>query len=140
MLDDRDLIWYATNDTTKSTLAILCALVPEPLALIYHLHGYPGVASTLAPTRERFHWPTVVRNVREYVLSCRCSRRKRSSSQQLALLLARAVEPWEVLELYLLRIGITSLAGNECIQLAVDKASKFHFAFPIPTKKAKGVA
>ena len=139
MFDDRDLIWYSTNETTKPTLTIPRALAPELLALIHHLHGPPGVASTLALTSERFYWPTVVRDVREYVLSCGCRRRKQSNSQQLALLPARAVEPWEVLEVDLLRIGTTSLDGNEYILLAVDKAAKFPFAFPILTKKAERV-
>ena len=92
------------------------------------------------PNTRTMFWPTMVRDVREDVLSCGCRRRKRSNNQQLALLPARAVEPWEILEVDLLRIGTTSLAGNEYILLAVDKASKFPFAFPIPTKRAEGVA
>ena len=93
MLDDRDLIWYSTKETREPTLAIPRALVPELLALIHHLHGHSGVASTLALTRQRLFWPTMVRDVREYVLSCGCRRRKRSNNQQLAFLPARAVEP-----------------------------------------------
>ena len=104
MLDDRDLIRYSTNETIKPTLAIPRALVPELLALIHHLHGHSEAASTLALMRERFYWPTVVRDVREYGLYCGCRRRKRSNSQQQTLLPARAVEPWEVLEVDLLRI------------------------------------
>ena len=136
MLDDRDLIWYSTKETREPTLAIPRAMVPELLALIHYLHGHSGVASTLALTRERCFWPTMVRDV----LSCGCRRRKRSNDQQLALLPARAVEPWEVLTVDLLRTGTTSLAGNEYILLAVDKASRFPFAFPIPTKRAEGAA
>ena len=129
------------NKRNKRTpVAIPRALVPELLALIHYLHGHSGVASTLALTQERFFWPTVVRDVREYVLSCGCRRRKRRNNQQLALPPARAVEPWEILEVELLRIGTPSLAGNEYILLAVDKASKFPFAFPIPTKRTEGVA
>ena len=123
MLDDRDLMWYSTKETREPTLAIPRTMVPELLVLIHYLHGHSGVASTLALTRERLFWPTMVRDVREYVLSCGCRRRKRSNNQ-----------------LDLLRIGTTSLAGNEYILLAVDKASKFPFAFPIPTKRAEGVA
>ena len=82
----------------------------------------------------------MARDVREYVLSCGCRRRKRSSSQQVALLPARAVEPWEVLEIDQLGIGRTSLSGNDYLLLAVDKASKFLFAILLPSKKAVGVA
>jgi len=80
----------------------------------------------------------MARNVREYVLSCGWRRCKRSSSQQVVLLPARAVEPWEVLKKELLRIGWTSLSGNDYLLLAVDEASKFSFAFPLPSKKAVG--
>ena len=62
--------------------------------------------------------------------------RERSSSQQLALLPARAVEPGGVVKVDLLRIGATSLPGNAHILLAIEKASKFPFAFPIPSKRA----
>ena len=47
--------------------------------------------------------------------------------------------PVELLEVDLLLTGTTSLAGSEYIFLEVDKASKFPFAFAIPSKKTKGV-
>ena len=88
-------------------------------------------------------WPLVNRHHRSARKSTSTTTglngRKRSSSQKLALLPSRAVEPWEALEVDLLRIGTTSLAGNECILPAVDKASKFPFAFPTPSKRAEGV-
>ena len=56
------------------------------------------------------------------------------------MLPGRAIEPWEVLEVDLMRIGTQSLAGNKYLLLVVDKASKFPFAFPLPSKQAEGVA
>ena len=140
VIDDRDLIWFTGKTAKKPTLAIPRSVVADVLSLVHTLHGHPGVASTLILIRERFHWHTMARDVREYVLSCGCRRRKRSRSQQVALLPARAVEHWEVIEIDLLRIGGTSLSGNDYMLLAVDKASKFPFAFPLSSKKAEGVA
>ena len=79
------------------------------------------------------------RDAREYLLSCGCRRRKRSRSQQLAMLPARFLEPWEVLEVDLQKFPNTSEAGNEYL-LVVDKASKFPFAYPLPSKDAHEVA
>ena len=62
-----------------------------------------------------------MRDVREYVLCSGCRRRKRSSSQQVALFPARNIKQSEVLKVDLLRISATSSAGNEYILLAVDK-------------------
>ena len=41
---------------------------------------------------------TLIRDVRDYVLSCACRRRKRSASQRVAILTARFLRPGEVLE------------------------------------------
>ena len=80
------------------------------------------------------------RDAREYVLSCGCRRRKRSRSQHLAMLPARFLEPSEVLEVDLQKVPNTSEAGNEYLLLGIDKASKFPFAYPLPSKEAHGVA
>ena len=52
----------------------------------------------------------------------------------------RAVDPWEELEIDLLTINTTSRSNNKHILLVVDRASKFPFGFPLPTKEADGVA
>ena len=106
-LDGGNLLRYAIDDTTKPTLVIPRTLVPGLLALIRHLHKHPGVASTVALTREGFHWPTVVRDLPEYDLSCGCRKCRRSSSQQLEL------------EVDLLCVDTISLGGSEYIILAV---------------------
>lgn len=49
------------------------------------------------------------------------------------------MEPWEVLQVGVMKIGATSVAGNECVLLVVDRASKHPFDFPLPTKKTDRV-
>ena len=56
------------------------------------------------------------------------------------MLSARYLEPWEVLEVDLQRIPNTPEAGNECLLLVVDKASRFLIAYPLPSKEAHAVA
>ena len=52
----------------------------------------------------------------------------------------RAVDPWEELEMDLLAIDTTSLTNNKYVLLIVDRASKFPFGFPLPTKQAESVS
>lgn len=40
----------------------------------------------------------------------------------------------------MMRVGVRSLTNIEYLPLAIDKASKFPFAFPHPLKQAKRVA
>ena len=52
----------------------------------------------------------------------------------------RAVKPWETLEADILSMGTTSRTSNKYVLLVVDRASKFPFAFPLPSKGTKEVA
>ena len=145
LLDDQRLVWYELEQRgipvrRTSVLAVPRSLVADLLALVHCQHGHPGVGRTLALLRDRFHWPGMCRDARDYVLCCGCRRRKRSRSQRIAMLPARFLEPWEVLEVDLQRIPNTSEAGNEYLLLVVDKASRFLFAYPLPSKEALGVA
>ena len=139
LIDEKNLVWYTPNDS-KPVLAVPRSMVPELLALVHTLHGHAGVGATLALVRSHFHWPTIARDTRLYVASCGSNRRKRSRSQKIATMPGRAVEPWETLEVDILSMGTTSRTGNKHILLAVDRASRFPFAFPLPSKGTKEVA
>ena len=56
------------------------------------------------------------------------------------MLPSRFLRPGEVLEVNVQDMGVKSDAGNNVLLVAVDKASKFLFAFPLPTKEAIGVS
>ena len=139
LIDERNLVWYTPNDS-KPVLAVPRSMVPELLALVHTLHGHAGGGATPALVRSHFHWPTIVRDTRLYVASCGCNRQKRSRSQKIATMTGRAVEPWETLEVDILSMGTTSRTGNKHILLVVDRASRFPFAVPLPSKGTKKVA
>lgn len=47
----------------------------------------------------------------------------------------------EVLDIHFMHVGVASLTKNEYVQLAVDKAPNFPYAFPLPSEQqAEGVA
>ena len=54
--------------------------------------------------------------------------------------IGRALQPWDELQMDILRIDVPSQSGHMYILLVVDRASKFPFGFPLESKKADGVA
>ena len=120
--------------------AIPVAMVADIIALVHTLHGHAGVGATLSLLRDHFHWPTMMKDTRHYVLSCACRRRKRPLSRRVAMMPGRPLEPWDELQMDILKIDTPSQTGNNYILLVVDRASKFPFGFPLETKQAVGVA
>ena len=135
VMDDDGLLWVAPR-----RLAVSQSLIRGIIALAHRTYGRPGTARTTALTSGRYCWPTLIRDVRDYVFSCGCRCRKRSASQRVAMLPARFLRPGEELEVDIQDMGVKSDAGNKVLLVAVDKASKLLFAFPLPTKEPLGVA
>lgn len=79
-------------------------------------------------------------DVQEYILPCECRRRERSPPLRIAILPRHVTQPWEVLKINQMRVGLTSLAHDEHLLLVVDKRSKFPFACPPQSKQANRVA
>ena len=143
-LDNQNLLWHERKCVgvlarETSVLAIPHVLEPHLLALVHCQYGHPGVTRTLSLLRDRWHGPGMCRDTRGYVLPCRCRRRKRSRSQRRAMLPTRLLEPEEMLEVNVQRFPNTPDAGIEYLLLVVNKASKFPFAYPVPSKEAHGV-
>ena len=120
-------------------LAIPRSLVPDILVLVHTTYGHPGVARTTELAQRKYHRTSLKGDIRNYVLSCGCRRRKRSTSQRVAMLPARFLQPWEVLEMNIHDMGARLEAGNKHLLIVVDRASKFRFAYPLPNKIAENM-
>ena len=119
LTDDQNLVWHEVEQSgvlsrPTSVLAVPGVWVADVLALVHCQHGYRGVGRTLPLLRDRFHWPGGCRDAMEYVLPCGCRRRKRTRSQRIAMLTGKFLEPWEGLEVDLLRIPKTSKTARVC--------------------------
>ena len=139
VLDDQDLLWHAPRGKAHA-IAVPRRLVPGVLALTHGTFGHPGVARTTLLVEAKYHWPGLKSEVRDYVLSCKCRMRKRPWSTQLYMLPARFLHPWEVLEMDIQDMKVTSSQGNRYLLVVVDRATKFLSAAPLPTKEALGVS
>ena len=79
VMDANGLLWVAPQENI-SRLAVPRSLDPGTMALAHSTYGHPGTSSTTALITHRYYWPTLIKDVRDYVLSCRCRGRKRSAS------------------------------------------------------------
>ena len=93
MLDDDDLLWNTTPGG-ESKLAVQRAVVPGAQALVHSIYGHLGVAPTLLLVKGKYKGPTAGQDVRVYVRSCGCKRRKRAWSQRVAMIPARFPLAW----------------------------------------------
>ncbi|CAM9656982.1 unnamed protein product, partial [Sphacelaria rigidula] len=136
---ENDLLWY-TSPKEPAKLAIPRSLVPGLLAWVHTTHGHAGVMRTTAVVNARYEWPGLFVDIRKYVLSCGCRRRKRTNSHTLAMRPARFLRAWEVLEMDISDMKQVSAPGNRYLLIIVDRATKFLFASPLATKIAVPVA
>jgi len=139
VLSDNDLLWHAPRGGTYA-IAVPRRLLPGVLALVHGTYGHPGTARTTLLIERKFHWPTLKQDVRAFVLSCPCRRRKRAWSTQLSMMPARLLQPWEVLQMDIQDMKVKSEKGNQYLLVVVDRASKFLAAFPLATKDALSVS
>ena len=106
-LGTHDVVWYDGGKGRKLP-AIPVAKVADIIAFVHTLHGHAGVGATLSLLRDHFHWLTMMKDTRHYVLSCACRRRKRPLSRRVAMMPGRPLEPWDELQLDILKIDTPS--------------------------------
>uniref|UniRef100_A0A3P9HPM2 Gypsy retrotransposon integrase-like protein 1 n=1 Tax=Oryzias latipes TaxID=8090 RepID=A0A3P9HPM2_ORYLA len=95
---------------------------------------HAGVHRTLALIRRRFFWPTLDKDVREYVRACStCARSKSSTSLPSGLLhpLSTPSRPWSHIALDFVT-GLTPSHNNTVILTVVDRFSKSVHFVPLP--------
>ncbi|CAB1102956.1 unnamed protein product [Ectocarpus sp. CCAP 1310/34] len=114
VLADDGLLWHSPRGRTYA-IAVPKQLVSAVLALVYGVYGHPGTARTTLLIERKYHWPALKKDVRAYVLSCKCRRRKRSWSKQLLMMPPRLLQPWEVLEIDIQDMKVTSDTNNSHI-------------------------
>ena len=133
VLDDNVLLWRAPVGGAPK-LAIPRALVPV-LALVHSTYGHPGVAQTLLLVKGKYRWPTVAQDVRDYVLSCGCMRRKRARSLRVAMMPARLLWPWEIREMDLQDLKQVSSAENRYMVVVGGLGQQVRVRVPVGAQR-----
>ena len=68
VIDDNGLLWVAPWGKIPR-LAFPLSLVPGIMALAHSTYGHPGTARTTVLISHRYCWPTLIKDVKDYVLS-----------------------------------------------------------------------
>ncbi|XP_043113873.1 uncharacterized protein LOC122358155 [Puntigrus tetrazona] len=95
---------------------------------------HPGVRRSLATIRQRFWWPSMASDVRQFVLACSvCAQNKTSNQSPVGLLQPLPIpsRPWSHLALDFVS-GLPPSRGNTVILTVVDRFSKAAHFIPLP--------
>lgn len=103
--------------------------------------GHLGESRTAKKILDRFYWPAVTKDVREYCTSCpACQRRSRPNPHMEAGLRTEvASRPFERLAIDITEMPLSS-RGNKYALVLMDYFSKFVYAFPMPDQTTETVA
>uniref|UniRef100_A0A3B3DGY8 Gypsy retrotransposon integrase-like protein 1 n=1 Tax=Oryzias melastigma TaxID=30732 RepID=A0A3B3DGY8_ORYME len=99
-----------------------------------HLYCHPGVRRTLSVVQQRFWWPTLRQDVKDYVAACpECMQSKTERRHPAGLLHPLPVpkRPWSHISMDFVT-GLPSSAGNTTILTVVDRFSKMAHFIPLP--------
>ncbi|KAL0172165.1 hypothetical protein M9458_032476, partial [Cirrhinus mrigala] len=110
----------------------------QRIALIHSTHtslgtGHPGANNTLTLLSERFWWPAMARDVRQYVQGCKeCAMSKSPRHLPAGKLHPLPVpnRPWSHLGVDFMT-DLPSSDGNTCILVTIDRFSKFCRLIPL---------
>lgn len=145
-LIDDDVLYYKAMDNNRrlKKLVIPTDLQNEILRL-YHdspSTGHLGFKKTLTRIQERFYWPNLFTQVKDYVRTCdSCQRVNVPTRAKYGLLKSVEVasKPFEKISMDFLE-GLPSSQGYTNILVMVDSNSRFALAFPTRNLTAETVA
>lgn len=130
VVDDRDRLRNVGTQTGRSPCSML--------ALIHSTYGNPRMSRMMERLIQNPYLTTPSGDIHEWVPSCGCRMRKRSVSQRVAMLSAKALRPWEVPEIGAQDMRVTSRAGTTHVLVVMDKTSKFPCAEPCHHRRHGG--
>ena len=125
-------------------------LIPEQLVneVLWNLHrefgNHPGITKTIIAYREKYYYPKMAQEIREWVMSCeQCLRESRINPRLTHPPLLNPNEyitaPEDAMQIDLVP-GLPPSGGYENIVTATDVFSRYLFAYPTSNQDAKAVA
>ena len=124
-------------------------IVPETMKQLvleinhdHMLAGHLGVAKTLLKIKRQFTWPSIAKDVKQYVKSClQCARRKALGTSKAPLQpLLPSERVWERIAMDVVGPLPESTEGNKYILVLSDYASRYALTIAMEDQKAKTIA
>ncbi|XP_067231400.1 uncharacterized protein brd8a isoform X2 [Chanodichthys erythropterus] len=124
------------RECPEGRLFVPAGLCPEVLWWGHSskLACHPGVRRLLSAIRQRFWWPSMAQDVRQFVLACSvCAQNKSSNQPPIGLLhpLPIPSRPWSHIALDFVT-GLPPSRGNTVVLTVVDRFSKAAHFIPLP--------
>lgn len=143
-----DKLFVKSNKMADSTDLVYKLVVPESkrILVLRECHDVPlsahfGTFKTLKRVLQKYYWPGVSRDVKEYVKKCDiCLQSKPQSKQQYGLMgkAKTSTRPWEVISMDLMGPLPRSTKGNDMLFVVCDHFTKYsiqsHYAMQKQTK------
>ena len=124
-----------------SQIVIQRSLLKEILPFLHEHCGHFGMAKTFDRVRERFYWPGMKKDVREWVSSCEeCCQKKSPHQKHIhSLTTWKPSHPFWQVALDIMG-PLPESSGNKYILLVGDQFTKWYEAIPMSNQEASTVA
>ncbi|KII60850.1 Transposon Ty3-G Gag-Pol polyprotein [Thelohanellus kitauei] len=133
---------YDSNKSPHLRLVLPQVLIPQVLNLSHDKRGHMGYENTLHSIINRFYWPKMRVDVKNYVDSCPacCSRNDPSPKVKAKLVQNQPKFVLERVAMDILGPLTVSTRGNKYVLVISDYYSKFVDAFPLSSIDAKTIS
>lgn len=124
-------------------------IVPKSkrIAVLKECHDKPtaahlGVYKTIKRVLQKYYWPGVIGDVKEYVKNCKiCLQSKTTTKKPFGQMgkMKIATQPWEVVSMDLMGPFVRSTKGNDHLLVITDYFSKYPILMPLRNAKANKI-
>lgn len=129
------------NGLQKQLLVVPQTLVPIILQQLHDFAGHQGIERTVSLVRDRFHWPTVLDDVKKHCQQCRRCILAKEPKPKVKTKMSHltASRPLEIVAMDFTMLDKSS-SGIENVLVLTDIFSKFVLSVPTRDQTAKTVA
>ena len=135
--------WLMTSGTTKRQLIAPAGIRREVFRLAHTTQtgGHLGNRRMMSRIKQRYFWPGMGMDIRQWILSCDdCASRSTSHQKKMQMQKYRVGNPMERVAMDIMGPLPRSTRGNQYILVVGDYFTKWIEAYPLPNQEAKTVA
>lgn len=140
--DDEGLLYNLESSVPR--LVIPRALVQQVIEQHHDtlFSGHQGVKKTIGVLKQRYYWPTLTKDVEDYISKCVSCNQRKATKQARAPLgrIQPATKPFELVSLDIVGPLPVTTSGHRYLLTFMDYLTRYCEAIPIPNQTAETVA